>query len=100
MKPTARAWPLLAVAGAASLLLALAVGSVPVSPAQLLATLAGQGDSAARDVIWQLRAPRAVAVLDPLKPERIDHLAIAVVCLLVTFVAIIWSVITALPYFQ
>ena len=61
MKPTARAWPLLAVAGVASLLLALAVGSVPVSPAQLLATLAGQGDSAARDVIWQLRAPRAVA---------------------------------------
>jgi iron complex transport system permease protein len=61
MKPTARAWPLLAFAGAASLLLALAVGSVPVSLSQLLATLAGQGDSAARDVIWQLRAPRAVA---------------------------------------
>ena len=31
MKPTARAWPLLAVAGAASLRLAHAVGSVPVS---------------------------------------------------------------------
>jgi iron complex transport system permease protein len=61
MKATARAWPLLAVAGAASLLLALAVGSVPVSPSQLLATLAGHGDSAARDVVWQLRAPRAVA---------------------------------------
>jgi len=61
MKATARAWPLLAVAGAASLLLALAVGSVPVSPSQLLATLAGHGDSVARDVIWQLRAPRAVA---------------------------------------
>ena len=61
MKATARAWPLLAVAGAASLLLALAVGSVPVSPSQLLATLAGQGDSAARDVIWELRAPRALA---------------------------------------
>ena len=58
---TARAGPLLAVAGAASLLLALAVGSVPVSPSQLLATLAGPGDSAARDVVWQLRAPRAVA---------------------------------------
>ena len=39
-------------------------------------------------------------LLDPLKPERVDHLAIAVVCLLVTFVAIVWSVITALPYFQ
>ncbi len=61
MKATARAWPLLAVAGVASLLLALAVGSVPVSLSQLLATLAGHGDSTARDVIWQLRAPRAVA---------------------------------------
>jgi len=61
MKATTRAWPLLAVAGVASLLLALAVGSVPVSPSQLLATLAGHGDSTARDVIWQLRAPRAVA---------------------------------------
>ena len=36
-------------------------------------------------------------ILDPLKPERVDHLAIAVGCLAVTFVAIIWSVITALP---
>ena len=39
-------------------------------------------------------------LLDPLKPERIDHLAIAVVALAVTFVAILWSVFTALPYFQ
>jgi iron complex transport system permease protein len=61
MRPGARAWPLLAVAGAASLLLALAVGSVPLSPSQLLATLVGQGDGAAREVIWHLRAPRAVA---------------------------------------
>lgn len=61
MKATARAWPLLAAAGAASLLLALAVGSVPVSPAQILATLTGQGEGAAHDVIWQLRAPRAIA---------------------------------------
>jgi iron complex transport system permease protein len=61
MKATARAWPLLAAAGVASLLLALAVGSVPLSLSQLLATLAGHGDSTARDVIWQLRAPRAVA---------------------------------------
>ena len=36
-------------------------------------------------------------MLDPLKPERIDHLAIAVGCLAFTFLAIIWSVITALP---
>ena len=39
-------------------------------------------------------------ILDPLKPERVDHLAVAVVCLLVTFIAIVWSVITALPFFQ
>ena len=39
----------------------------------------------------------ASLVLDPLKPERVDHLAIAVGCLLFTLGAIIWSVITALP---
>ena len=37
-------------------------------------------------------------LLDPLKPERIDHLAIAVGCLIVTFVALIASVVTALQY--
>ena len=37
-------------------------------------------------------------VLDPLKPERIDHLVGAVACLAVTFVAVIWSVVTAIPY--
>lgn len=36
--------------------------------------------------------------LDPLKKERIDHLLIAVVCLVITFIAIIASVITALQY--
>ena len=40
----------------------------------------------------------ASMILDPLKPERIDHIAIAVGCLVVTLVAIISSVITALPY--
>ena len=39
----------------------------------------------------------ASLLLDPLKPERVDHLAIAVGCLVVTLIAIIWSVITALP---
>jgi rhomboid protease GluP len=39
----------------------------------------------------------ASLVMDPLKPERIDHLAIAVGCLVATFLAIVWSVITALP---
>jgi rhomboid protease GluP len=39
----------------------------------------------------------ASLLLDPLKPERIDHLAIAVGCLAITLVAIVWSVITAAP---
>lgn len=39
----------------------------------------------------------ASMILDPLKPERIDHLGIAVGCLVVTLIALIWSVITALP---
>lgn len=37
--------------------------------------------------------------LDPLKPERIDHLAVAVLCLGATFLAIIASVITTLRFF-
>lgn len=36
-------------------------------------------------------------MLDPLKPERIDHLVGAVVCLLATAIAIVASVVTALP---
>jgi len=36
-------------------------------------------------------------VLDPLKPERVDHMVIAACCLLATLVAIIASVVTALP---
>jgi rhomboid protease GluP len=36
-------------------------------------------------------------LLDPLKPERIDHLVAAAACLVVTLVAIIVSVVTALP---
>lgn len=37
-------------------------------------------------------------ILDPLKPERVDHLLAAVVCLVITFVAVIASVVTALQY--
>ena len=37
-------------------------------------------------------------LLDPLKPERIDHMVAGVACLAITIVAIIASVITALPY--
>lgn len=36
-------------------------------------------------------------LLDPLKPERIDHLVAAAVCLVATLVAVVASVITALP---
>ena len=36
-------------------------------------------------------------VLDPLKPERVDHMVIAAVCLVASLIAIIASVITALP---
>jgi rhomboid protease GluP len=36
-------------------------------------------------------------LLDPLKPERVDHMAIALACLVATFVALGASVITALP---
>mgnify|MGYP000854040660 CR=1 FL=1 len=36
-------------------------------------------------------------LLDPLRPERIDHLVAAAVCLLATFVAVAASVVTALP---
>jgi rhomboid protease GluP len=37
-------------------------------------------------------------LLDPLKPERVDHMIGAAVCLLATLIAIVASVVTALPY--
>lgn len=36
-------------------------------------------------------------LLDPLRPERVDHMIIALGCLLATLVALGWSVVTALP---
>ena len=36
-------------------------------------------------------------LLDPLKPERMDHLMAAAACLVVTLAAVVWSVVTALP---
>ena len=39
----------------------------------------------------------ASQLLDPLKSERIDHLVMAVVCLAATAVAIVVSIVTALP---
>jgi len=35
----------------------------------------------------------AAMLLDPLKPERIDHIAIAVACLAASILSIVWSVI-------
>ena len=42
----------------------------------------------------------ASAVLDPQKPERVDHILIAVGCLVVTLGAIITTVLYALPYIR
>ena len=42
----------------------------------------------------------ASLIMDPLKPERIDHIAAAVVCLVLTLAAIIYTVISALPYLR
>jgi rhomboid protease GluP len=41
----------------------------------------------------------AALLLDPLKPEKIDHIAIALACLLITAISIFLSVITALRLF-
>jgi iron complex transport system permease protein len=56
-----QALPLLVFVALASGLLALAAGSVAMSPERVLAAILGQGDAAANDVIWQLRAPRALS---------------------------------------
>ncbi len=42
----------------------------------------------------------ASMILDPLKPERVDHILIAVGCLVVTLAAIVYTVISALPYIR
>lgn len=46
---------------AAAVLLALGWGSVPLSPATVLSTLAGGGGDLARTVVLELRLPRAIA---------------------------------------
>jgi rhomboid protease GluP len=38
--------------------------------------------------------------LDPLKPEQINHIAIAVVCLGASVIAVIWSFVHAFVYFR
>jgi len=42
----------------------------------------------------------ASMILDPLKSEKIDHIAIAVGCLAVTLAAVIYTVLSALPYLR
>ena len=39
-------------------------------------------------------------ILDPLKPERVDHIVAALVCLAVTFAAVVYTVISAIPYIR
>jgi iron complex transport system permease protein len=45
----------------ASLALGVAVGSVDLAPAQLLDALLGRGDEIAREIVWGVRVPRALA---------------------------------------
>lgn len=45
----------------ASLALAIAFGSVDLSPGQLGDALLGRGDEIAREIVWGVRAPRALA---------------------------------------
>jgi rhomboid protease GluP len=42
----------------------------------------------------------AARVLDPLKPERVDHIVIALVCLGASFLAVVASVIHGLQFFR
>jgi iron complex transport system permease protein len=45
----------------ASLALAIALGSVELGPAQLADAALGRGDEIAREIVWGVRAPRALA---------------------------------------
>ena len=42
----------------------------------------------------------ASLILDPLKKERVDHILIAIGCLAITFIAILYTVISAIPYLR
>lgn len=64
MKPRPGVWLLvLGLAVPASLAFAAAVGSVHLSPAELLRALAGRSDATAAVLVWELRLPRALAAL-------------------------------------
>ena len=49
------------LAGVLAMALAVAVGSVPLGAADLWAVFTGGGNELQRDLIWSLRAPRALA---------------------------------------
>lgn len=65
LKPSVRRVPLLfaalTTAALASLFAALAFGSLPLGPVELLGTMAPGAEGLAHDVVWKLRAPRALA---------------------------------------
>lgn len=42
----------------------------------------------------------ASLILDPLRKERIDHILMAIGCLAITFIAILYTVISAIPYIR
>ena len=52
---------LLTALAAAGVLVSLAAGALVASPAEIFAAIAGHGDSTLRDVVLELRLPRAVA---------------------------------------
>jgi iron complex transport system permease protein len=52
---------LLAAAALASLFAALALGSYPLAPAEVLAAVTTSGSEVAHEIVWKLRAPRALA---------------------------------------
>jgi rhomboid protease GluP len=42
----------------------------------------------------------ASMIMDPLKKERVDHVMIAIGCLVATLAAILWTILKALPYLR
>ena len=42
----------------------------------------------------------AALLLDPLKPERIDHIVFALLCLAATVISIVWSVVSGIALFR
>ena len=51
----------LGLAGLLALLMAVAIGSVAIPPAELWAVITGEGSSLHQTLVWELRAPRALA---------------------------------------